>query len=66
MRREHGRALLSKLVEMSTTYGYQNVEIEQTGGHESIQASVRKFGVTTSYDERNWIVPVRKLRALLA
>lgn len=65
-RRGHGRALLTKLVEMSSTYGYQNIEIEQTGSDVSIQAFVRKFGFTNSFDKKNWIVSVDQLRSLLA
>jgi GNAT superfamily N-acetyltransferase len=65
-RRGHGRALLSKLVEMSSTYGYENIEIEQTRKGASIQGFVRKFGFANSFDERNWIVPVDQLRNLLA
>lgn len=65
-RRGQGRALLCKLVEMSSTYGYQTIEVEQTGLDASIQAFVRKFGFTNSFDERNWIVSVNQLRDLLA
>jgi GNAT superfamily N-acetyltransferase len=65
-RRGHGRALLSQLVDMAPRYGYQNIEIEQTGGDASIQAFVRKFGFTNSSDERNWIIPVDQLRKTLS
>ncbi|AQR69561.1 hypothetical protein BZG29_15385 [Janthinobacterium sp. LM6] len=64
-RRGQGRALLNKLVEMSSTYGYQNIEIEQTGTDVSIQAFVRKFGFTNSFDKQNWIISVNQLRDLL-
>ena len=65
-RRGHGTALLSKLVEMSSTYGYQNIEIEQTGEDVSIQDFVRKFGFTNSFDKQNWTIPVSQLRNVLA
>jgi GNAT superfamily N-acetyltransferase len=65
-RRGHGTALLGKLVEMAPMYGYQNIEVEQTGSDISIQSFVRKFGFTNTFDERNWIVPVGQLRELLA
>lgn len=51
---------------MSSTYGYQNIEIEQTGKDASIQAFVRKFGFSNSFDEQNWIISVSQLRDLLA
>jgi ribosomal protein S18 acetylase RimI-like enzyme len=65
-RRGHGKALLNKLVDMSTTYGYQTIEIEQTSDDASIQNFVKKFGFTNSFDEQNWIVTVERLRGLLA
>lgn len=65
-RRGHGTALLQKLVEMAPTYGYQTIEIEQTGPDASIQNFVRKFGFTNTFNERNWIVPVSRLRELLS
>lgn len=65
-RRGHGTSLLRKLVEMAPIYGYQNIEVEQTGSDISMQRFVRKFGFTNTFDERNWIAPVSQLRELLS
>lgn len=65
-RRGNGTDLLRKLVEMSTTYGYQNIKVEEVGRDASIQAFVRKFGFTNPSYEKDWIVPVERLRDLLA